>query len=174
MLTMKKTVIIGLVVVLVLGLGAMSFADSTFERGFGQFGRANENFEPGYGRSLSDEEFDALRASHMQQLNLSLMLESSDAAVETLAELTDLSIDDIKASDLTLHELAVQEDVLDKCHAAMLATKKATLDTLVEEGTITQAKADFMLERMSQMNGDQERLGQTVEKGMGRGFGRKR
>lgn len=171
---MKKTLTIGLVVVLVLGLGAMSFADNAFERGFGQFGKNSEDFEPGYGRSLSAEEFTALRESRMQNLNLSLMLDNSDTAVETLANLTDLSVADIEASNLSLHALAVQEDVLDEFHAAMLATKEATLEALVDDGTISEEKAEFMIDRMSQMNGGQERLGQTVEKGMGRGFGRNR
>jgi len=175
---MKKILSIGLVVVIVLSLGAMSFADSsdTFERGFGK-STSNENVQRGYGRDLSDEEFDAIRESNKQNLNrnvnLSLNFEENGAA--DLASITDLTEDEILSSDLTLHEIAENENVLDKFHALILEKKTAELNELVSNGTFTQEKVDFMLDRMSNADGSQlqEKLGQNSTRGNGRGFNRK-
>ncbi len=175
---MKKILSIGLVVVIVLSLGAMSFADSsdTFERGFGK-GTLNENFERGYGRDLSNEEFDAMRGSNRQNLNrnIALNLNFEENGAADLASITDLTEAEIINSDLTLHEIAENENVLDEFHALILEKKTAELNTLVSNGTFSQEKADFMLDRMANADGSQlqERMGQNSARGNGRGFNRK-
>jgi len=155
---MKKIISIGLVVVVVLSLGAMAFADEideTFQRGFGRNHMATE---------------DRLQVNEARNLNLSLNFEEKSA--EYLAELTDLSEEEILASDKSIHALAEEEGVLDELQAFVLKEKEDLLTDLVEEGTISQEKADFMLERMSLMDGSQQRLGRSVEKVQGRSFGR--
>ena len=177
---MKKILSIGLVVVIVLSLGAMSFADSsdTFERGFGK-GTLNEDFERGSRRGLSDEEFNEIRESKKQNLNrnvdLNLNLSFQENGATDLASITDLTKEEITESDLRLHEIAENEGVSDEFHALILKKKTAELNTLVEDGTISQEKADFMLERMSNADGSQlqERMGQKTARGNGRGFNRK-
>lgn len=170
---MEKIVSIGLVLVVVLSLGAMAFADeveTTFQRGFGRSKNLSEDFEPrsGLRMTMSEEEFEAYRASN--RINLSLNFEEKSAIY--LAELIDLTEEEILESDATIHELAEEYGVLEELHVLVLSEKKALLTDLVEDGTISQEKADFMLERMSLMDGSQERLGRTVERGQGRGFGR--
>ncbi|MDM8533966.1 hypothetical protein QUF55_04585 [Clostridiaceae bacterium HSG29] len=175
---MKKILSIGLVVVIVLSLGAMSFANSsdTFERGFGN-GTQNEDFERGYGRSLSNEEFDTMRESRRENLNrntnLSFNFEENGAA--DLASITDLTEEEIIESNLTLHEIAENENVLDEFHTLIVEKKIVSLNTLVSNGTISQEKADFMIDRMNNADGSQlqERMGQNSSRGNGRGFNRK-
>jgi len=174
---MKKVLSIGLVVVIVLGLGAMSFADSAdfLGRGFGKRDM-NSDFEKGSRRDLSNKEFDAMRESNRQNLNrnvnLSLNFEENGAA--NLASITDLTEDEILSSDLTLHEIAENENVLDELHALILEKKTAELNELVSNGTFTQEKVDFMLDRMSNADGSQlqEKLGQNSSRGNGREFRR--
>ena len=174
---MKKILSIGLVVVIVLSLGAMSFADSsdTFERGFGK-SASNEDFERGYGRDLSDEEFDAMRESNRQNLNknVNLSLNFEENGAVDLASITNLTEDEILNSDLTLYEIAENENVLDEFHALILSKKTAELNELVSNGTFTQEKIDFMLDRMSNGDGSQlqEKLGQNSSRGNGREFRR--
>ncbi|MEA1974197.1 MAG: hypothetical protein U9N10_01420 [Bacillota bacterium] len=160
---MKKILLIGLVVVIVLSLGAMSFADSS------------ETFKRGYGRDLSDEEFDAIREDRMQNINLNLAFNFKETGAADLASITNLTEDEINASDLTLHKIAEDEDVVDEFKALMLEKKTTELNVLVEEGTISQEKADFMIDRMENSDGSQlqEKLGQNSNKGNGRGFNRK-
>ena len=169
---MKRILSIGLVVVVVLSLGAMAFADeveTTFQRGFGRSVNMNGDFEPGTGvrRSMTDEAFEAYRAE--KRVNLSLNFEAAEEVINLLAEVTGDSVEAIEASGLTRHEYAEQAGALETFQEALLALKTSNLEALVENGTISQDKADFMLERMSQMDGSQlqERLGQ---KGGGRGF----
>jgi len=171
---MKKTLSIGLVVVIVLGLGAMSFADSAdvFERGFGR-GSRNTEFKQGSGRDLSDEDFDLMRESNRANLSLNRNFNFEENSATDLASITDLSEEEIINSDLTLHEIATNEGVLDKFQALILNNKTEDLNKLVSNGTITQEKADFMLNRMSTMDGTQQRLGQNGQRGNGRRFNRK-
>ncbi|MEA1974199.1 MAG: hypothetical protein U9N10_01430 [Bacillota bacterium] len=161
---MKKILSIGLVVVIVLSLGAMSFADTS-------------DFEREYGRNLSDEEFNEMRESKRQNLNknidLNLTFEENGAAF--LASITDLTEAEILANDLPLHEIAENENVLDEFKALMLDKKTSELNTLVENGRFSQEKSDFMLNRIENSDGSQlqEKLGQNSSKGNGRGFNRK-
>jgi hypothetical protein len=168
---MKKIISIGLVVVVVLSLGAMAFADeveTTFQRGFGRSRNVSEDFELGSGvrMTMSEEEFEVYRAGN--QINLSLNFEESAAVIEILADVTGDSVETIQDSGLELHEYAVNENVLETFQASVLKLKETNLETLVDNETITQEKADFMLERMSLMDGSQQRLG----RGQGRGFNR--
>ncbi|MDM8534349.1 hypothetical protein QUF55_06550 [Clostridiaceae bacterium HSG29] len=173
---MKKILSIGLVVVIVLGLGAMSFADSAddFVRGFGK-GNHSEDFERGYGRDLSDEEFNEMRESRRQNINTNLNMNFERTGASDLASITDLTEDEIIESGLTLHEIAENENVLDEFHALIIEKKTTELNSLVENGTISQEKADFMLDRMNNADGSQlqERMGQKSSRGNGRGFRRK-
>ena len=171
---MKKILSIGLVVVIVLSLGAMSFADmtDTFERGFKK-GSSNNNVEPGYGRDLSDEEFNLMRESNRKNVKLGMTFNYEENGASQLASITDLTEEEILNSDLTLHELAEQENVLDEFHALILNEKTTQLNELVANGTFSEEKADFMINRMSDMDGSQEKLGQNVIRGNGRGFNRK-
>lgn len=169
---MKKIMSIGLVVLVVLSVGAMAFADeveATFLRGFGRGSKVSEDFEPGSGlrMSMTEEEFEAFREGN--RVNLALNFHESAATLEILADLTGDSVETIQASGLNLHEYAEAEGVLEAFQKDILELKEETLSELVEKGTITQEKADFMLERMSQMDGSQaqQRLGQN---GGGRGF----
>ena len=169
---MKRILSIGLVVVVVLSLGAMAFADeveTTFQKGFGRGANMSEDFERGTGvrQSMTDEAFEAYRAEN--RVNLSLNFEASAEAIDLLADLTGVSVEAIEDSGLTLHEYAEKAEKLEAFQAALLTLKTNNLETLVENGTISEDKADFMLDRMSQMDGShlQERLGQ---KGGGRGF----
>lgn len=182
---MKKIISLGLVVLVVLSVGAMAFADeveTTVQRGFGRGFKVNEDFEPGSGlrMTMSEEEFEAYRESN--RVNLSLNFQESAAIIEILSDLTGDSVETIQASGLTLHEYAEAEGVLEAFQKDILALKEERLEALVEEGIITQEKADFMLERMSQMDGThpQQRLGQNGSgqgfngKGQGRGRGSNR
>ena len=171
---MKKILSIGLVVVIVLSLGAMSFADvaDTFERGFKK-GSSNNNVEPGYGRNLSDEEFNLMRESNRKNVKLGMAFNYEENGASQLASITDLTEEEILNSGLTLHELAEQENVLDEFHALILNEKTTQLNELIANGTFSQEKADFMINRMSNMDGSQEKLGQNVTRGNGRGFNRK-
>jgi|GEM_PF-6352344 len=167
---MKKIMSIGLVVLVVLSVGAMAFADeveTTFQRGFGRGSRVSEDFEPGLRRSMTEEAFEAYREGN--RVNLALNFHESAATLEILAGLTGDSVETIQASGLSLHEYAETEGVLEAFQKDILELKEETLSELVANGTITQEKADFMLERMSQMDGSQaqQRLGQN---GGGRGF----
>jgi hypothetical protein len=172
MLKMKKIISLGLVVLVVLSVGAMAFADeveTTFERGFGRGASVSKDFERGSGlrTTMSEEEFQAYRAEN--RVNLSLSFEASEAALETLSEVTGDSVEIIQDSGLTLHEYAETEGVLEAFQERLLELKESKLNELVANGTITQEKADFMVERMSQMDGTQpqQKLGQN---GGGRGF----
>jgi len=172
MLKMKKMISLGLVVLVVLSVGAMAFADeveTTFERGFGRGRSTDEAFEPGSGVrvGMSDEAFEAYRENN--RINLSLNFEASEEAINILSDVTGDSVEDIQDSGLTLHAYAVEAGVLEAFQEDLLALKTENLEALVADGTISQEKADFMLERMSLMDGSQlqERLGQ---KGSGRGF----
>ena len=169
---MKKIMSIGLVVVVVLSLGAITFADeveTTFQKGFGRGANMSEDFERGTGvrQSMTDEAFETYRAE--KRVNLSLNFEASAEAINLLADVTGDSVEAIEDSGLTLHAYAEKEDALEAFQEVLLALKTSNLETLVENGTISQEKAEFMLDRMSQMDGSQlqERLGQ---KGGGRGF----
>lgn len=169
---MKKIISLGLVVLVVLSVGAMAFADeveTTFQRGFGRSSKVNEAFERGSGVrvSMTDDEFEAYRAEN--RINLSLNFHESAAIIEILSDLTGDSVETIQASGLTLHEYAEAEGVLEAFQKDILALKEERLEALVESGIITQEKADFMLERMSQMDGSQlqQKLGQN---GGGQGF----
>ncbi|MEA1973973.1 MAG: hypothetical protein U9N10_00295 [Bacillota bacterium] len=159
---MKKILSIGLVVVIVLSLGAMSYADTS-------------DFERGYGRDLSDEEFGAMREKRMQNINLNLALDFEKTGAVDLASITDLTEAQINTSELTLHEIAENENVLDEFHALMLEKKTIELNNLVENGTISQEKADFMIDKIGNSDGSQlqEKFGQNCSKGKGRGFNRK-
>jgi hypothetical protein len=172
MLKMKKMISLGLVMLVVLSVGAMAFADeveTTFQKGFGRGMNVSEDFERGSGLrvSMTDDEFEAYRTEN--RVNLSLNFQESAEIIEILAELTGDSVETIQTSGLTLHEYADNQGVLEAFQEDLLALKEANLNDLVANGTITQEKADFMLERMSLMDGSQlqERLGQ---KSGGRGF----
>lgn len=202
---MKKLLVIGLIGVLVLSLGAMSFADAFNgnRQGNGQGRAMNKDFNSGYGREsrieelveLTDlteeeilesdltlyeiakeegvlEEFRPEESRNLNQnRNLNLYVGFQDNAIDNLIELTDLTKEEILESELTIHELAEEEGVLEELHSLMLENKTEVLNELVEEGTITQEKADFMIDRMENMDGSQERRG---SKGVaGRGFNRK-
>ncbi len=171
---MKKILSIGLVVVIVLGLGALSFADATdtFEKGF-QKGASNSDVERGSGRNLSNEEFNLMRENRQQNMNLDISFNYEENGAAQLASITDLTEEEILSSNLTLHELAEQENVLDEFHALILNEKTTQLNELIANGTFSQEKADFMINRMSNMDGSQEKLGQNVTRGNGRGFNRK-
>jgi len=169
---MKKIISLGLVVLVVLSVGAMAFADeaeTTFQKGFGRGGNLSDDFERGSGVrvSMTDDEFEAYRAEN--RVNLSLNFQESAEIIAILAELTGDPVETIQASGLTLHAYAVDKGVLEAFQEDMLELKEANLNELVANGTITQEKADFMLERMGQMDGTQpqQRLGQ---KGGGQGF----
>jgi hypothetical protein len=143
----------------------MAFADeveTTFQKGFGRENEMRENFECNDGLRISmTEEFKMRRTE--DKINLSLKFESMETTMNILSELTEDSVETIESSGLTLHEYAETEGVLKAFQERLLELKKTNLDDLVENGTITQEKANFMLERMSQMDGTrpQERLGQN-------------
>lgn len=180
---MKKIISIGLVVVVVLGLGVLSFADDemSFTRAYGrgrQFDESfepginniNGDFEPGLRQRMTEEEFEAYREGN--RVNLSIKFEEQAESLEILSELTGDSVETIEESALTLHEYAENAGVLEAFQSELLEMKTEALNALVENGTITQEKADFMLDRMASMDGSapQQRLGQ---KGMGRGYNAK-
>jgi hypothetical protein len=167
---MKKILSIGLVVVIILSLGALSFADATdtFQRGFGRE-NSSEEFKKGSRRNSSSEEFNQMRED--RQLNLNLNFEENGAS--DLASITDLTEEEILNSDLTLHELAEEQEVLVEFKSLILEKKTISLNELVENGTISREKADFMIERMENSDGSHERLGQNVTRGNGRHFNRK-
>jgi hypothetical protein len=154
---MKKTLSIGLVVVIILSLGALSFADAT------------DTFQRGYGQENSNEEFNQTRKD--RQLNMNLNFEENGAS--DLASITDLTEEEILNSDLTLHELAEEQGVLVEFQSLILEKKTTDLNELVNSGTISREKADFMIERMENSDGTHERLGQNVTRGNGRHFNRK-
>ena len=154
---MKKTLSIGLVVVIILSLGALSFADAT------------DTFQRGYGQENSNEEFNQTRKD--RQLNMNLNFEENGAS--DLASITDLTEEEILNSDLTLHELAEEQGVLVEFQSLILEKKTTDLNELVNSGTISREKADFMIERMENSDGSHERLGQNVTRGNGRHFNRK-
>jgi len=171
---MKKIISLGLVVLVVLSVGAMAFADeveTTYQNGFGR--------GTGLRMTMTDEAFEAYRAEN--RVNLLLNFQDSEAILEVLSELTGDSVETIQASDLTLHEYADENAVLEAFQEDILELKEEKLEALVEAEIITQEKADFMLERMGQMDGTQpqQRLGQNCSgqgfngKGQGRGINRK-
>ena len=135
---MKKVITLGLIGILVLGLGVFSFADDTLE--YGQ----------GYKRGgASQGEF----RSSSQQINLGIRFNQTDEVKDVLSELTGLSHEEIVESEKTLHEIAVDNDILDEFYEKITTFKTQELQNLVEDAVISQEKADFMLERMEQMDG---------------------
>ena len=135
---MKKVITLGLIGVLVLGLGVFSFADDTLE--YGQ----------GYKRGgASQGEF----RSSSQQRNLGLRFNQTEEVQGILSELTGLTNEEIVESEKTLHEIAVDNDILDEFHEKITTFKTQKLQKLVEDEVISQEKADFMLDKIKQMDG---------------------
>jgi len=143
---MKKVITLGLVGILVLGLGVFSFADDTLD------------YEKGFKRGGAQGEF----RSNQVNRNLGLRFNETEEVKDILSDLTDLTDEEILESEKTLHEIAEGEDVLDEFHEKIIEHKSDELEKLVEEEIISQQKADFMLEKMEQMDGTgyQGKIGQ--------------
>ncbi len=93
---------------------------------------------------------------------------------EELTELLGMTAEQIQAARLegqSLAQIAASKGVsVDDVVDAMMAAKKANLGQLVADGKVTQAQADFMLERMeTQVQSMVERT--TTGAPMGRGMG---
>ena len=135
---MKKVITLGLIGILVLGLGVFSFADDTLE--YGQ-GYKSSGASQGEFRSSSG------------QRNLELRFNQTQEVQDILSQLTGLTNEEIVESENTLHEIAVDNEVLDEFHENLIEYKTDKLENLVEDEVITQQKADFMLERIQEMDG---------------------
>ena len=125
---MKRMLIVGLVVVLVLGLGMFSFAHYNNQRmAFG----LNQGFGPGmmHGGYAIDQ-----------------------ALVDSLSELTGLTKEEINQSGLPLHVIAEENDVLDEFLEVSLNNRIESINALVENGSITEAYGELRISQMTEMH----------------------
>lgn len=136
---MKKIISLGLVVVMIFGLSIMSFADNDSLTELEDY-KANER----RGNRLSN----GFRRSPRK-----LSKEVIETHAELLSSLIDLDTDEILNNDLRLHELAEDYDVLDELHELLIIEKTEALEALVQEGKITQERADEMLAGMEDRDG---------------------
>lgn len=125
---MRKILVVALVVVLVLGLSMFSFAHYNNQRG--AFG-SNQNFGPGMmnGRFGFD-----------------------DTVIESLSDLTGLTAEEIYQSGLPLHVIAEENDVLEEFLDISLEKRIEQIEALVEEGVITEAYGELMINQMTEMH----------------------
>ena len=171
---MKKIFILGLIGVLVLGLGAFSFANN-FNRGF-RSGMHNQGFQGMNNNSnfrLNSTSNDTRgigpcfnQGNEFQNdesnfyggmmgygfMNNNFRFNQSEEFRDILSDLTGLIDKEISDSNKTYYEIAEDEDVLDEFHEKILEIRSKDLKELVEDEVISQEDADFMLERMEEMN----------------------
>jgi hypothetical protein len=125
---MKKILTIGLVMVLVLSIGIVSY---------GHYNTVGGSFSDrqGFGAGMMNEGY-----------------YGNNTAIESLTELTDLTADEIYAIGLPLHDIAEEEGVLDAFLEASLNDRIETIEALAENGTVSDGYADLMIDQMTEMN----------------------
>ncbi|HKL42834.1 MAG TPA: hypothetical protein VJ962_09690 [Clostridia bacterium] len=131
---MKKVLTIGLVLVLVLSIGMVSFAHYGSSRG--TYGNA-QGFGPG------------------------MMYGSDNTVIDSLSELTGLTELEIYQSGLPLHVIAEENDVLDEFLDLSLENRIERIEDLVENGNITEAYGELMISQMTEMHEYQKTEGGT-------------
>lgn len=133
---MKKILIVGLVLVLVLGLGIVSYAHYNNNNQVGGFGpRQGFGTRQGFGPGMMQGEYFG-----------------NDTMIEILSELTGLTEDEIYDSGLPLHEIAEENNVLEAFLENSLNERIERIDALVEDGVITEAYGKLMINQMTEMN----------------------
>lgn len=141
---MKKILVVGLVVVLVLGLGMFSFAQYNNQRtAFG----ANQSFGPGM---MNGRNFDNGSTFGPGMMNNGYGFDTT--VVDSLSELTGLTEEEIYQSGLPLHVIAEENDVLDEFLDISLESRVERIEALVEEGSITEAYGELMISQMTEMH----------------------
>ena len=125
---MKKILIVGLVLILVLGISMVSFAHYGSSRGV--YGNT-QGFGPGmmYGGYAED-----------------------NTLVDALSELTGLTPKEIYQSGLPLHVIAEENDVLDEFLEDSLNNRIESINASVENGSITEAYGELMIDQMTEMH----------------------
>ena len=125
---MKKVLSLGLVLVLVFGIGMVSFAHYGSPGGGFSNGRG---FGPGmmYGGYSVD-----------------------NTMIDTLSELTGLTEDEIYESGLPLYAIAEDKDVLEEFLDASLENRVERIEALVESGSITESYGELMINQMTEMH----------------------
>ena len=132
---MKKILIVSLVLVLVLGLGIVSYAHynntqvARFAPGQG-FG-SRQGFGPGM-----------MQGDYI----------GNETMIEILSELTGLTEDEIYDSGLPLHEIAEKNNVLEAFLENSLDERIERIDSLVKDGVITEAYGKLIIDQMIEMN----------------------
>lgn len=125
---MKKILTIGLVMVMVLSVGIISY---------GHYNTVGGSFSErqGFGPGMMNGGY-----------------YGNNTGIESLSELTDLTADEIYALGLPLHEIAEEEGVLDEFLEASLNDRIGTIEALVENGSISEGYADLMINQMTEMH----------------------
>ena len=152
---MKKILVVGLVVVLVLGLGMFSFAQYNSQRmGFG----SNQGFGPGM---MNGGNFDNGSTFGPGMMNNGYGLDNT--VIDSLSELTGLTEEEIYQSGLPLHVIAEENDVLDEFLDISLENRIERIEYLVEEGRITSAYGELMISQMTEMHDYRKTEGFSVD-----------
>jgi hypothetical protein len=125
---MRKVKTVGLVLVLVLGIGMVSFAHYTTS---GESYGSRRGFGPGM----------------MGQGYL-----SGDTVVDSLSELTGLTEEEIYESGLPLHVIAEENGVLEDFLDISLENRVERIEALVESGSISEAYGDLIISQMTEMH----------------------
>lgn len=141
---MKKILVVGLVVVLVLGLGMFSFAQYNNQRmGFD----SNQSFGPGM---MNSRNFNTGSTFGHPMMNSWYGLDNT--VIDSFSDLTGLTAEEIYQSGLPLHVIAEENDVLDEFLDISLENRIERIEYLVEEGRITEAYGELMISQMTEMH----------------------
>lgn len=165
---MKKIFILGLVGMLVLGIGMYSFA-SNLNRGFrghmGSFNRGSFDSDDSEIQDFMLERMQEVnevgypggmmglrRNSNFQSKGYTIGLNQTDETLNFLSQLTNLTNEEILESEKNFYEIAKDKNVLNDFHEEMIEIRENELNNLIDEDVISQEDAEFMLERMEEMN----------------------
>jgi len=141
---MRKVLIVGLVVVLILGLGMFSFAQYNNQRmAFG----SNQSFGPSM---MNGGNFDNGSTYGPGMMNSGYGFDNT--VIDSLSDLTGLTTEEIYQSGLPLHVIAEENGVLDEFLDISLENRIERIESLVEEGSITEEYGELMISQMTEMH----------------------
>lgn len=121
---MKKVLTLGLIIVLVLGIGMVSFA---------HYGSSRDTYD------------------NAQGFRPGMMYGRDNTVIDSLSELTGLTELELYQSGLPIHIIADENDVLDEFLDLSLENRIERIEDLVENGNITEAYGELIIGQITEM-----------------------